>query len=193
MGPIPNPQPNYQQGQILHPRPISPHLLSASAAALGSLGACTWEPFATYRWDQPVSSFLFADRQNRMPLDPCRSVKLDPGAICGIRWGLLPARAQRNMSYFAQGGSASSARPKRTSPIYKSMAWVFPPLIPLLWAPPRPQPRIESADPLWPRASSQNEAHRMDGRRTQPPPSFLLEGINGSSAGGLGILFRKLR
>ena len=87
MGPIPNPQPNYQRGQILHPRPISPHLLSASAAALGSLAACTWEPFATDRWDQLVSSFLFADRQNRMPLDPRRSVKLDPGAICGIRWG----------------------------------------------------------------------------------------------------------
>jgi hypothetical protein len=29
-----------------------------------------WEPFATDRWDQPVSSFLFADRQNRMPLRP---------------------------------------------------------------------------------------------------------------------------
>jgi hypothetical protein len=71
MGPIPNPQPNYQRGQILHPRPISPHLLSASAAALGSLGAVeAWEPFATDRWDQPVSSFLFADRQNRMPLRP---------------------------------------------------------------------------------------------------------------------------
>ena len=88
MGPIPNPQPNYQRGQILHPRPISPHLLSASAAALGSLGAVeAGEPFAPDRWDQPVSSFLFADRQNRMPLDPRRSVKLDPGAICGIRWG----------------------------------------------------------------------------------------------------------
>ena len=70
MGPIPNPQPNYQRGQILHPRPISPHLLSTSAAALGSLAACMWEPFATDRWDQPVSSFLFADRQNRMPLRP---------------------------------------------------------------------------------------------------------------------------
>jgi hypothetical protein len=195
MGPIPNPQPNYQRGQILHPRPISPHLLSASAAALGSLGAVeAWEPFATDRWDQPVSSFLFADRQNRMPLRPA---PLGEARSWRNLWnplgGLLPARVQRNMPYIAQGGSASSARPKRTSPIYKSMAWVFPPLIPLLWAPPRPQPQIESADPLWSRASSQNEAHRMGGRRTQPPPSFLLEGINGSSAGGLGILFRKLR
>jgi hypothetical protein len=32
MGPIPNPQPNYQRGQILHPQPISIHPHAPSPA-----------------------------------------------------------------------------------------------------------------------------------------------------------------
>jgi hypothetical protein len=85
---------------------------------------------------------------------------------------------------------ASSPCRELRGPNYRGKIWASAVHKSGPWAPPpRPQPRIESADPLWPRAFLQNEAHMMGGRRTQPSSSFLLEGINGSSAGGLGKLW----